>query len=164
VTDGTEVRKSAPLVPRELRLMWVSLMRGTWNSIAIVPVFPGHSCRPVAAALSDLTRFHDVAPFLVLDAEGAEAGEGERLAQELRVSVQKGLRVVVVVESVLQSLAAIRLALAVDAVLLVVRLGQSDFASTQSTVEIVGRDRVLGCVTIGSRPSQANREPHQRQS
>jgi len=50
---------------------------------------------------------------------------------------------------VVSSLAGIPVVLAADAAVLVVRLGEADLGNALSTIEIVGRDRILGCVAVG---------------
>jgi len=62
--------------------------------------------------------------------------------------VGRGARAVVAVDSLMQSLGGTPLVRDADAVLLVVRLGVSNFDSVQSTIDIVGRERILGAVAL----------------
>jgi hypothetical protein len=147
---GDSKAYSVPLgaAHREMQQMWLSLMHGSWSSIAVVPTDPGLSAKVVIGALLDAARQDDVGRFDVIDAEGASAAHGERLAQELASVVARGARAIVAVDSLMQSLGGTPLVRDADAVLLVVRLGVSNFDSVQSTIDIVGRERILGAVTL----------------
>ena len=133
---------------REMQQMWLSLMHGSWSSIVVVPTDPGLSAKVVIGALLDAARQDDVGRFDVIDAEGASAAHGERLAQELASVVGRGARAIAAVDSLMQSLGGTPLVRDADAVLLVVRLGVSNFDSVQSTIDIVGRERILGAVAL----------------
>jgi hypothetical protein len=55
---------------------------------------------------------------------------------------------IVILDSVLSNPAGIPVALAADAALLCVALGQTDFESAERTVELIGAERFVGSVTI----------------
>ncbi len=140
----------ADTVRHELRQMWLALMRGSWSSLVVVPTDPGLSARVVIGALVEAAHRDDVGRFQVIDAEGASAAHGERLAQDLASVVATGARAVVAVDSLMQSLGGTPLARDADAALLVVRLGVSNYDTVQSTIDIVGRERILGAVAVPS--------------
>ncbi len=147
--------RSQPLssaADRELQQMWRSLLRGGWSSIAVVPTDPGTSARPVTAALAEVASREDVGPLRIIDAQGATVASGERLAQDLAAAVVSGTRAVAAVDSLMRSLGGVPLVRDAEAALLVVRLGASDFDSVQSTLEIVGRGRILGTVALPPDP------------
>lgn len=135
---------------RELQQMWLSLMRGSWSSIVVVPTDPDTSVSAVTGALVDVAQIHQLDPFQIIDAAGAAVGHGERLAQEMASVVGSGTRAVVAVDSLMQSLAGVPLVRDAEAALLVVRLGVSNFDYVQSTIDIVGRERILGAVALPS--------------
>ncbi len=137
--------------PRELRQLWLSLIRASWSSVAVVPVEPGASARTVTRALIETARLHELGAFKLIDAQGASIADGDRLVKELASSLKDGGRVVIAVDSLMESLGGIPLVMAADAALLLVRLGTSDFASARSTIDIIGRERILGCVALHSR-------------
>ena len=60
--------------------------------------------------------------------------------------------VVVVVDPVVQSATGVPVAMAADAVLLVVALGHTEQAAVQRTIELVGRERIIGAVTLPDLP------------
>jgi hypothetical protein len=74
--------------------------------------------------------------------------EGERHAVALASLIARGVRAVMAVDSLMQSLGGVPLVRDADGVLLVVRPGASDLDSVQSTIEIVGRERILGTVVL----------------
>jgi hypothetical protein len=135
---------------REMQQMWLSLMRGSWSSIVVVPADPGTSARAVADALVEVARLEPVDQFQIIDAVGAAPAQGERLARDLASVVESGVRAVVVVDSLMHSLGGVPLVRDADVALLVVRLGSSNFDSVQSTIDIVGRERILGAVALPS--------------
>lgn len=132
--------------------MWLSLVRASWSSMVVVPTDPGSSAKAVTQALLEMVRLDDFGPFRIVDAEGASPVSGEQLARDVAAAVAGGARAVVSVDSPVQSLGGIPLIRDADAALLVVRLGVSNFDSVQSTIDIVGRERILGAVTLPPRP------------
>ncbi len=132
--------------------MWLSLVRASWSSMVVVPTDPGSSAKAVTQALLEMERLDDFGPFRIVDAEGASPVSGEQLARDVAAAVAGGARAVVSVDPPVQSLGGIPLIRDADAALLVVRLGVSNFDSVQSTIDIVGRERILGAVTLPPRP------------
>lgn len=130
--------------------MWLSLMAGGWSSLVVVPTDPGFSARVVTGVLVEVAASNDLGPFHIIDALGASPATGEQLAQELAAVVASGSRAVAAVDSLMQSLGGVPLVRDAEAVLLVVRLGSSNFEYVQSTIDIVGRERILGAVTLPS--------------
>jgi hypothetical protein len=128
--------------------MWLSLMGGGWSSLVVVPTDPDVSARVVTGALAEVATFHDLGPFQIIDALGASPAVGEQLAKELASVVASGVRAVAAVDSLMQSLAGVHLVRDADAALLVVRLGPANFDYVQSTIDIIGRERILGAVTL----------------
>lgn len=137
-----------PVITSELQQMWISLMRGSWSSIAVVPTAPDTSAKPVTDALLEVARHHDLGKFTIIDAAGASVADRMRLADDLANVVAGGTRAVVAVDSLLESLAGVHLVKDTDAVLLVVQIGSSSFHSMQSTIEIIGHGRIVGSVGL----------------
>lgn len=136
----------------ELERMWRSLLQGAWSSLAVVPTDPGTPTGPVTAALAEITSHEEVGALRIVDARGASVDAGERLARDLAALVAAGTRAVAAVDSPIQSLGGVPLVAAADVVLLVVRLGFSDYESVQSTIEMVGHGRILGTVALPMLP------------
>lgn len=139
-----------PFVPRELQLMWLSLMEKDWSSLAIVPAEPRLSPLRVASALEEVVEFFPVGPCRILDATGRPVEDGAQLAEEVQgASRPGGIRTVVAVDPLLQALGGFRAVQAAQAALLVLRLG-TDFVSAERTIGLVGREKILGCVVVPS--------------
>jgi hypothetical protein len=134
-------------VPRELQLLWLSLVQRSWRSLAVVPCDDSVTARLAAAALAEIAAFYDLGPVETLDAIGALSGDGPRLAQDLAARVEAGKRVVVLVDPPLKGLGGFPLVVAAEVAVLLVRYG-SPLATVQGTIGLVGREKVLGCITI----------------
>ena len=146
----------------ELHHMWLSLMRGTWSSLAVVPADPSSSAKAVVEALEEVGRLHELGPFTVIDAEGASIPEGTRLASKVASVIAGGSRAVLAVDSPMHSLAAVTMLRDVDAALLVVRLGSSGMDFVQSTINIIPPGRILGTVALPRYVPTHPAEPPQR--
>ncbi len=133
---------------RALKQLWFGMLRREWSSLALVPTDPSLSARPFARALLDAGAVQGGAHLSLVDAEGADLSDCQRLLSELVGASANGGRAVVAVDALVQSLTGIPLALAAEAALLLVPLGRTDLAAVRSTVGILGRERVLGCVVV----------------
>lgn len=135
---------------RELEDMWESILGSPWSSLAVLPTDHGTPVDLVASAFDAVARRHSANAPRIIDAQGATVPQGENLSRELESNVMAGERAVVIVDSVMRSLAGIPLLRSVDAILLVVRVGVSDLDAIASTLAIVGGDRVIGSVAVPS--------------
>jgi hypothetical protein len=142
---------SKPTTPESiaLREMWRAVVRGHWETLALVPADAGSSARAVSKALSEMSEAGGGHRFEFVPAEGASVEDGARLASAFRSPAQPGVRRVATVDPPVVNLAVIPLAMAADAVILVVQLGAADQASVRNTLDIVGHQRVLGFVAVG---------------
>lgn len=132
----------------ELQKLWLALQRHAWTTLAVVPAHPGDSGLPVARALLDAAAaFPESGPLHLVDALAVEEDSAAGLVREMKARASEG-RAVVALGSPLLKPAGLRVALAADVALLSVSLGDTDFASAQRTLELVGRERFLGSVTL----------------
>jgi hypothetical protein len=67
---------------------------------------------------------------------------------ELPNHAANGELVIVALDPLVSNQAAIGVAMLADAALLCVRMGKTDSASARRTIELIGRERVLGCVAL----------------
>lgn len=123
----------------------LSVLRGDWTTVALVATDPSAPVRPLADALADVSRAYRLRPLRVLDGAGASPAQVARLQDELAADRGEG-RVAIAVGDLRTSPGGVPLAVQTDAVVLVVRLGASALRDVEETVELVGRERVLGCV------------------
>jgi hypothetical protein len=127
--------------------MWVSLVQGAWNSLVVVPTEAGLSPREAAGALTEIGAYCDLGQVETMDAVGASSGDGLRLARYLGERLATGKRVVVLVDAPAKSMGGYPLVAVAEAALVVLRYGSS-LASARSTIDLVGRQKVLGCVAL----------------
>lgn len=155
--------------PREIQELWFAMRRSPWKSVAVMPAHPGGSARALAEDLCQVARLTGRSARLVV-AEGLELADIASLAAEMeggsggsawvsrpRSDSGPGRHaqhpddadlVITALDSVLANPLILPLALANDAVLLVVELGRTDMESARKSVELIGRDRLIGCALI----------------
>lgn len=134
--------------PAELQRTCVAVLRAEWSTLAVVAVDPLSPARDLAQALADTAHAYRLRPVRALNGTGAAAPQVARLLDALAQSTGSGERVVIAVDDPIASPARMPLVFAADAVLLLVRLGTSTFRAVAATAELVGRERIVGCVVI----------------
>jgi hypothetical protein len=159
---------------REFQELWFATRRRAWNTLAVVPGAPDASAMPVAQALAEVGQLIHRAPVKVMRVESMDLGEIADLVMGMSgalppppVSVWTSTApgrgtpgggtgaasgpVILALESVVANPLVLPVALAADAVLLCIELGQTELASARHTVELLGRDRLIGSVLIARR-------------
>jgi len=132
---------------RAIQRLWSSVSRREWSSLVLVPVSARGSGKAIAAGMLEIGALFRPRP-RVFDGEGAQLPDGPRIAEEMKEYAAGGGTALATVDPVVSSLAGIPVVLAADVAVLVVPLGEADLGSARSTIEIVGRDRILGCVAV----------------
>jgi hypothetical protein len=133
--------------------LWFTLARKRWNSLVLVPADEGDSAAGIATALADVGRRLRNTPvtFLVMAGSIDYASAGRFVAAVAGNSGQDAggppsSRVIVAVPSVISEPLALAVTDAADAVALYVRKGSTRLKAASRTIELVGRDRIVGCV------------------
>jgi hypothetical protein len=133
--------------------LWFTLARSRWNSLALVPADPADSTAGVVAKIADVGRRlrHTPVTFLVMAGAIEFASAGKFVSAVARNDGNAGeeplpSRVVIAVPSVIAEPLALAVTDAADVVVLYVRKGTTRRKSVERTIEMVGRDRILGCV------------------
>jgi hypothetical protein len=134
-------------IPRDAIELWFALRRSPWASLAIVPADDSASGLPMAELVSQVGSIQLGSLIEVVDARGVNLWNAPDRIAELREKESRGSLVLAAMSSVLQDPAGIPIACAVDACLLYVSLGETDLTSARRTLDLVGRDRFIGCVT-----------------
>jgi hypothetical protein len=158
--DGQPAAGSLP--SRELQELWFATRRRDWRSLVLVPASPGRSALPVAQALGNVGGLIRMGPVQVINAEGVELDRvanivmdmGEPLASQpagrdsalVRAPPQRAT--IVVVEPVVTNPLVLPIALAADAVLLCIYPGETDLDGARHTIELIGREHIIGSVLI----------------
>jgi hypothetical protein len=171
-------RPGAGLPSRELQELWFATRRKDWKSLVVVPAAPGLSAFPIAKALGEIGGVIRMSPVQVVNAEGLDLPSIAMLVQDFSGDQQRGggsvwtsaspgnngpqgaepfstlkqeRAFIVAIEPVVTNPLALPLALAADAVLLCLELGVTDVEAAKHTIDLVGRDRLVGSVLLSPR-------------
>jgi len=162
---GTElvVKEPAVLAQREVsprgllyQSLWFRLARMPWRSLVVVPGDEGGSAVAVATALADVGRRLRATPvtFLVMVGPIDYASAGKIVASVTRppegvqeTSAPHG-RVIVAIPPVVSEPLGIAVTDAADAVVLCVEKGRTRTPSARRTIDMIGRERIVGCVLV----------------
>lgn len=137
-------------------------VRGDWRSLVVLPAQPGVSAYAVADALVSTSNQVRAVRATLLPAERVEPARVSQVIVEMIDRVHAGGVVVAVVGSVLEHPETMPLLMAADAVLLCVYLGRTGIDEARRTVELVGRERFLGAVTVAPPAAPSRRAPRRR--
>jgi hypothetical protein len=129
--------------------LWAMLnQRGRWSSLVVVPSHESGSGLQVVQAIIEVASKQSSTPVHFLDAEGLELGAAQHVVAEMMAYVEQGDRVVVLLDSVVANPVGLEVALAAERALLCVSLGTSDYTSARRTLDLIGKERFLGSVTL----------------
>ncbi len=129
--------------------LWAMLNQRTrWSSLVVVPSHESCSGMQAAQAILEVGSKQGSTPIHFLDAEGLELGAAQHVVAEMMAYVEQGDRVVVLIDSIVSNPVGLEVALAAEKALLCVSLGTSDYTSARRTLELVGKERFLGSVTL----------------
>jgi hypothetical protein len=129
--------------------LWAMLnQRHRWSSLVVVPSHGGGSGLQTAQAILEVGSKQGTTPIHFLDAEGLELGSAQHVVNEMLAYVEQGDRVVVLIDSVVSNPVGLEVALAADRALLCVTLGDSDYSSARRTLDLIGKERFVGSVTL----------------
>ncbi|MDY7225032.1 hypothetical protein [Hyalangium rubrum] len=148
---------SAEPVPNELLHLWTLLtQRERWSSLVVVPAQPGTSGLATGRAIVAVGNQYRQRPLRLIDAEGLRPGAAPRLVHDLRSSVEQGGMSVICIDSVITNPVGLEVALAAERALLCVPLDSTHFSAARHTLEMIGKARFLGSVTLrqGDRSAQ----------
>jgi hypothetical protein len=136
---------------RALPMMWLSVVRASWRTLALVSTDPATSGHLVADALVDTAKLQlqGFGEFEIVDAENLDVSPSDaaHVMQALAPGASQRRRLILL-PSPLYHAAAVPLLRACDAAILIVRLGASEIDQTRAIIEIVGREHILGAITL----------------
>lgn len=129
--------------------LWAMLnQRQRWSSLVVVPSHQGGSGIQAVQAILEVAGKQNGTPLHFLDAEGLELGAAQHVVSEMQAYIEQGDRVVVLIDSVVSNPVGLEVALAAERALLCVSLGTSDYGSARRTLDLIGKERFLGSVTL----------------
>ncbi|MDY7226004.1 hypothetical protein [Hyalangium rubrum] len=139
-------------IPNELLHLWTLLtQREKWSSLVVVPAQPGASGLDAGRAIVTVGSQYRERPIRLIDAQGLPPGAGSRLVRDIRGIVEQGGMVVTCIDSVITNPVGLEVALAAERALLCVPLGSTQFSAAKHTLEMIGKARFLGSVTLQQR-------------
>jgi len=140
--------------PDDVRDLWLRMLRRGWKSLALVPAAPAGSTQKLARAICSVGAIYRgrglpllSASDLTLDSVNPFIYAMSRVGKS-QTDQDEEEKLVVMLDSVITNPLGIAVALASDAVLLVIELGKTDERSARRTVELIGRDRFIGSVAL----------------
>jgi len=146
-----------PGVPSlSMQQLWFCVQRLQWASLVIVPADGNTSAIDFGKPLYEVGKLAMGERLRLLDARDVKLDKTAPLILDMTGaskphaagSQQWGERVVVMIESVLAAPSAIPVALAADAAILCVELGKTSVKGARETIQILGAQRFLGCITL----------------
>lgn len=126
----------------------LACLRGNWKSLVVVPAGPGHSALPIAEALVEASNLVNGRPAKLFKAERLASGAISGLIVEMVDQVESGGLAVVAIDAVVHRQSGLPLVMSADAALLCVYLGVTTSAHARRTVELIGRERFVGALTL----------------
>ncbi|MBI5548424.1 MAG: hypothetical protein HY901_31465 [Deltaproteobacteria bacterium] len=127
--------------------LWYACQARPWRSLALVALQSGDAGLAVARGLEEVAAAAS-RPVLVIEALGAQAGDQAALQARARLNGQGEERVLIALSSFEQAPGGIPLARDADLVLFCVRLGEARIEEIERAIELVGRERIGGCVVV----------------
>ncbi len=140
----------------EFQSLWFRLARMPWRSLVVVPGDENGSAAAVATSLADVGRRLRNGPvtFLVMAGPIDYASAGKIVASvagpPVEASESKAAqgRVIVAIPPVVKEPLGIAVTDAADAVVICVEKGKTRTPSALRTIEMIGRDRIVGCILV----------------
>jgi len=137
--------------------LWFTLARIPWRTLVFVPADESASAIEIAAALADVGRRLRAGPvtFLLLSGtlDFAAAGKIVQAMGGKRAPAgppeQRGEgRLLIAIPSVVNEPLGLAVTEVADGIVLCIKRGQSKVREAERTVELVGRDRILGALML----------------
>jgi hypothetical protein len=157
--DAAQVLRGRSVSP-ELSHLWRAIQKTPWHSLAIVPADLATDARPIADALVHTASLLLGKAPTQLDGTGLNPGRAAMFILDMSLAAQpREHGAVAVLDSVVANEACIPVAIAADAILLVATLKEATFKGFERTLEVLGRDRIIGCVTLKAGPKPGPAAP-----
>jgi hypothetical protein len=141
---------------RQYQALWFALARLAWNSLVLVPADTGGSTDIVTRALANIGDQLSITPVTSVLARPnhyklaiqiAVGAAGSAWSDEERANPRAG-RILIAIESVIDEPLGVGVCQGADATVICVDMGRSRLASVRRTVELIGRDKIVGTFVI----------------
>jgi hypothetical protein len=141
--------EAAVVSPRqEVQSLWFEVLGSGAKSVVLIPTDKDASARALAQELAQVATVERGKAVPFLNAENIDLAHGTQAASEISAWTAGGVFTVTCVDPVVQNVAALTVVRAAEAALLVIRVGDGDLDRARRTIELVGRDKVLGALAI----------------
>ena len=145
--------------PLSMQQLWFALQRLEWATLAVVPADGKSSAVDFGRPLYEVGRLAMGEKLRLLDARDVKLNRTAPMILDMTGAnpasanggTQWSERVLVMVESVLTQPSAVPLVLASDAALLCLELGKTSLAAAEETLQLLGKQRFVGCVLLPAR-------------
>ena len=139
--------------PIAVQQLWFTLQRHPWTSLAVIPADDETSGPAFARPLHDVGRLVLGDRLRLLDVRTLKLEDTAAMILEMTgsQSTAERPRFLLQLDSVLSRPSGVPVALAADCAVLCVELGKTRLAGARKTLEILGKSRFLGCITLPPR-------------
>jgi hypothetical protein len=142
----------APFEPERVILeLWLALSRRAWRSVVLIPADRRDSTHAAANALAEVGRRMRLARVDAVVAEDLGYEQAGSLIRSLAAHGATGGaadQLVVAIPSVVAEPLGVAVARQADLVVLCIRMGRSGLADARQTVQLIGEDRMAGCLVL----------------
>jgi hypothetical protein len=132
----------------EWQRVWFAIKRHGWTSLALVPSHSGVDVLRIAETLGATARRQGERPVHVVNGTGIHLENVQKVIDAVGSGTARGDWVIVPVDAVTDNPSAIALVQASSSALLVIQLGESLLADSESTLDAIGRERFIGSVVL----------------
>ncbi len=141
--------------PVSIQQLWFAIQRLEWSSMVLVPAGPETSALEVGKSLHEVGRLAMGDRLRLIDGRGVKVDGTASLILDMTgdspvrpAGPQLSERVLVMIDSPLEQPSGVPIALAADAAILCIELGKNTTASARETLQLIGSQRFLGCITL----------------
>lgn len=168
--NGRRLRRRTPATSHEIEAqeLWLSITRRDWRTLAVIPAHRDGSALSIATALAEagsLLKGKPVELFSADRADHSSTGEHSTVMSSRNTSqiplhqvpdaglppAAEKFERVVALEPLASNPLGATIAQAAEAVLMVAESGVTELRAAKRTVEMIGRERFVGCVLVSSR-------------
>jgi hypothetical protein len=128
--------------------VWFALSEHEWSSLVVVPAHPEVSTSSSVRAIVAAARLYEMRTVNVLDADDIANSAVRDIIAHIAERSRAGELTIVALPSPIRNPSAVPIARAADAAVLLVPLGKAEFADSRRAIDLVGRSRFIGSISL----------------